>query len=228
MTGVAVVTGGAAQPRPHHRAGPGTRRVRRGGEHQIAMSNRRRRSRPRPASSVSRRRWASRTSPIRRPSSGCSPSPTPWVRCASWSTTPPFAPDPGVRRDRRRLGCGTCRHPGRRDELCACRAAGCEPAVGASCRSSGATRCAAILGRFHVSAAKYGLDRHDQGARGRVCGRRRQRQRRIAQPHEPRDGPDADREAQRRREAVADAVAFLAGPAGGDVTGQLIEVGAER
>jgi hypothetical protein len=44
----------------------------------------------------------------------------------------------------------------------------------------------------------------------------------------PDDGPHAAREAQRRREAVADVVAFLAAPAGCDVTGQLIEVGAAR
>jgi len=36
------------------------------------------------------------------------------------------------------------------------------------------------------------------------------------------------RDHARRRDAVADAVAFLASPSGVDVTGQLIEVGAAR
>jgi NAD(P)-dependent dehydrogenase (short-subunit alcohol dehydrogenase family) len=42
-------------------------------------------------------------------------------------------------------------------------------------------------------------------------------------------GPDAAAgETQRRRDAVAAAVAFLASPCGADVTGQLIEVGTDR
>jgi hypothetical protein len=44
----------------------------------------------------------------------------------------------------------------------------------------------------------------------------------------PEPGPEAEKESQRRREAVADAMAFLVSRAGCDVTGQLIEAGAAR
>jgi 3-oxoacyl-[acyl-carrier protein] reductase len=83
-------------------------------------------------------------------------------------------------------------------------------------------------GRFHVSAAKYGLIGMTK-ALAAACAADHVNVNAVSPSHmNPSDGPDADREAQRRREAVADVVAFLAAPAGCDVTGQLIEVGAER
>jgi 3-oxoacyl-[acyl-carrier protein] reductase len=83
-------------------------------------------------------------------------------------------------------------------------------------------------GRFHVSAAKYGLIGMTK-ALAAACAPDHVNVNAVSPSHmNPDDGPDADREAQRRREAVADVVAFLAAPTGCDVTGQLIEVGAAR
>jgi 3-oxoacyl-[acyl-carrier protein] reductase len=87
-------------------------------------------------------------------------------------------------------------------------------------------------GRFHVSAAKYGLIGMTK-ALAAACAADHVNVNAVSPSHMNPDvnldkGRDADREAQRRREAVADVVAFLAAPAGSDVTGQLIEVGAER
>jgi 3-oxoacyl-[acyl-carrier protein] reductase len=83
-------------------------------------------------------------------------------------------------------------------------------------------------GRFHVSAAKYGLIGMTK-ALAAACAADHVTVNAVSPSHmNPEPGPDAERETQRRREAVADAVAFLASPAGVDVTGQLIEVGAAR
>jgi 3-oxoacyl-[acyl-carrier protein] reductase len=87
-------------------------------------------------------------------------------------------------------------------------------------------------GRFHVSAAKYGLIGMTK-ALAAACAADHVNVNAVSPDHMTPDGNldkglDADREAQRRREGVADVVAFLAAPAGHDVTGQLIEVGAER
>lgn len=87
-------------------------------------------------------------------------------------------------------------------------------------------------GRFHVSAAKYGLIGMTK-ALAAACAADHVNVNAVSPSHMAPGvnfdkGLDADREAERRREAVADVVAFLAAPAGRDVTGQLIEVGAER
>lgn len=87
-------------------------------------------------------------------------------------------------------------------------------------------------GRFHVSAAKYGLIGMTK-ALAAACAADHVNVNAVSPSHmnpgvNLDKGHEADREAQRRREAVADVVAFLAAPAGCDVTGQLIEVGAER
>jgi len=87
-------------------------------------------------------------------------------------------------------------------------------------------------GRFHVSAAKYGLIGMTK-ALAAACAPDHVNVNAVSPSHMNPDvnldkGRGADREAQRRREAVADVVAFLAAPAGCDVTGQLIEVGAAR
>ena len=87
-------------------------------------------------------------------------------------------------------------------------------------------------GRFHVSAAKYGLIGMTK-ALAAACAPDHVNVNAVSPSHMNPDvnldkGRGAAREAQRRREAVADVVAFLAAPAGCDVTGQLIEVGAAR
>jgi 3-oxoacyl-[acyl-carrier protein] reductase len=83
-------------------------------------------------------------------------------------------------------------------------------------------------GRFHVSAAKYGLVGMTK-ALAAACAPDHVNVNAISPSNmNPEPGPDAEDESRRRREAVADAVAFVASPAGRDVTGQLIEIGAAR
>jgi 3-oxoacyl-[acyl-carrier protein] reductase len=82
--------------------------------------------------------------------------------------------------------------------------------------------------RFHVSTAKYGLIGMTK-ALAAGCAADHVNVNAVSPSHmNPDPGQGADREEQRRREAVADVVAFLAAPAGCDVTGELIEVGADR
>jgi 3-oxoacyl-[acyl-carrier protein] reductase len=83
-------------------------------------------------------------------------------------------------------------------------------------------------GRFHVSAAKYGLVGMTK-ALAAACAADHVNVNAVSPSNmNPEAGQEAERESQRRREAVADAVAFLVSRAGCDVTGQLIEVGAAR
>jgi 3-oxoacyl-[acyl-carrier protein] reductase len=84
-------------------------------------------------------------------------------------------------------------------------------------------------GRFHVSAAKYGLIGMTK-ALAAGCAADGVTVNAVSPSHmtPPPGVPDADAEAARRRAAVADTVAFLASSAGRDVSGQLLEVGAAR
>lgn len=84
-------------------------------------------------------------------------------------------------------------------------------------------------GRFHVSAAKHGLVGMTK-ALAAGCAAEAINVNAVSPSRmEPDAGtPDAEVEAERRRDTVAEAVAFLASPAGADVTGQLIEVGTQR
>ncbi|MGH3644706.1 MAG: SDR family NAD(P)-dependent oxidoreductase [Mycobacterium sp.] len=83
-------------------------------------------------------------------------------------------------------------------------------------------------GRFHVSAAKYGLVGMTK-ALAAACAADHVNVNAVSPSNmNPEPGQEAERESQRRREAVADTVAFLVSRAGCDVTGQLIEVGAAR
>lgn len=83
-------------------------------------------------------------------------------------------------------------------------------------------------GRFHVSTAKYGLVGMTK-ALAAACAADHVNVNAISPSNmDPEQGPDAEHELLRRRETVADAVAFLVSQAGRDVTGQLIEVGAAR
>ena len=105
-------------------------------------------------------------------------------------------------------------------------------------RSAGGGAIVSIIGgnalrgdarRFHVSAAKYGLVGMTKGLAA-ACAPDGISVNAVSPSHmEPDPGmAAAEQETQRRRDAVADAVAFLASPSGVDVTGQLIEVGAAR
>ena len=105
-------------------------------------------------------------------------------------------------------------------------------------RSAGGGAIVSIIGgnalrgdprRFHVSAAKYGLVGMTKGLAA-ACASDGISVNAVSPSHmEPDPGPAGiEQETQRRRDAVADAVAFLASPSGSDVTGQLIEVGSER
>ena len=81
--------------------------------------------------------------------------------------------------------------------------------------------------RVHVSAAKYGLIGMTKGLAA-ACAADGITVNAVS-PSNMEPGPGAaEQEAQRRRNAVAAAVAFLASPSGADVTGQLIEVGSDR
>lgn len=84
-------------------------------------------------------------------------------------------------------------------------------------------------GRFHVSAAKYGLIGMTKGLAA-ACAADHINVNAVSPSRMEPDPstPAAEAEAQRRRDAVADTVAFLASAAGTDVTAQLIEVGAQR
>jgi 3-oxoacyl-[acyl-carrier protein] reductase len=83
-------------------------------------------------------------------------------------------------------------------------------------------------GRFHVSAAKYGLVGMTK-ALAAACAPDGVNVNAVSPSNmNPDPGPEAEGESERRREAVADAVAFLASRAGCDVTGQLIDIGAAR
>jgi NAD(P)-dependent dehydrogenase (short-subunit alcohol dehydrogenase family) len=83
-------------------------------------------------------------------------------------------------------------------------------------------------GRFHVSAAKYGLVGLAK-ALAAACAADHVNVNAVSPSNmNPEPGPEAEKESQRRREAVADAVAFLVSGAGCDVTGQLIDIGAAR
>lgn len=83
-------------------------------------------------------------------------------------------------------------------------------------------------GRFHVSAAKYGLIGMTK-ALAAACAADHINVNAVSPSRMTPDHEHvgADAEAQRRRDAVADTVAFLAST-GSDVTGQLIEVGTQR
>jgi 3-oxoacyl-[acyl-carrier protein] reductase len=105
-------------------------------------------------------------------------------------------------------------------------------------QSSGGGAIVSIIGgnalrgdprRFHVSAAKYGLVGMTKGLAA-ACASDGISVNSVSPSHmDPDPGlPAFEQEVQRRRDAVADAVAFLASPSGSDVTGQLIEVGSER
>jgi len=83
-------------------------------------------------------------------------------------------------------------------------------------------------GRFHVSTAKYGLVGMTK-ALAAACAADHVTVNAVSPDNMvPEPGPEAEWETERRREAVADAVAFLVSRAGRDVTGQLIEVGTAR
>jgi 3-oxoacyl-[acyl-carrier protein] reductase len=105
-------------------------------------------------------------------------------------------------------------------------------------RSAGGGAIVSIIGgnalrgdphRFHVSAAKHGLIGMTKGLAA-ACAPDGITVNAVSPSNmEPDPGlPAAEQETQRRRDAVAAAVAFLASPSGVDVTGQLIEVGSER
>jgi 3-oxoacyl-[acyl-carrier protein] reductase len=81
--------------------------------------------------------------------------------------------------------------------------------------------------RFHVSAAKYGLIGMTKGLAA-ACAPDDITVNAVSPSNMEPEPWAAAHETQRRRDAVAAAVAFLASPAGVDVTGQLIEVGSER
>jgi 3-oxoacyl-[acyl-carrier protein] reductase len=103
-------------------------------------------------------------------------------------------------------------------------------------RSAGGGAIVSVIGgnalrgdphRFHVSAAKYGLVGMTKGLAA-ACAADGITANAVS-PSNMEPGPDAAAgETQRRRDAVAAAVAFLASPCGADVTGQLIEVGTDR
>lgn len=84
-------------------------------------------------------------------------------------------------------------------------------------------------GRFHVSAAKHGLVGMTK-ALAAGCAADGINVNAVSPSRmEPAPGTSgAEGEAERRRDTVADAVAFLCSPAGRDITGQLIEVGTQR
>ncbi len=82
--------------------------------------------------------------------------------------------------------------------------------------------------RFHVSAAKYGLVGMTK-ALAAACSADDVTVNAVSPSNMvPEAGPDAERETRRRREAVADTVAFLVSPAACDVTGQVVDVGTAR
>ena len=84
-------------------------------------------------------------------------------------------------------------------------------------------------GRFHVSAAKYGLVGMTKAlAAGCATDHINVNAVSPSRMEPDADCPDPQADAQRRRDTVADAVSFLASAAGADVTGQVIEVGAHR
>ncbi|MGV9797021.1 SDR family NAD(P)-dependent oxidoreductase [Mycobacterium sp. NPDC003449] len=93
----------------------------------------------------------------------------------------------------------------------------------------GANALSGDAGRFHVSAAKYGLVGMTK-ALAAACAADHINVNAVSPSRmEPGPGtPAAAAEAERRRDTVAGTVAFLASPAGRDVTAQLIEVGAQR
>jgi 3-oxoacyl-[acyl-carrier protein] reductase len=100
-------------------------------------------------------------------------------------------------------------------------------------RSAGGGAIVSILGgnalrgdplRFHVSAAKYGLIGMTKGLAA-ACAPDGITVNAVSPSNME---AESDDEAQRRRDAVAAAVAFLASRSAGDVTGQLIEVGSGR
>lgn len=83
-------------------------------------------------------------------------------------------------------------------------------------------------GRVHVSAAKYGLVGLTK-ALAAACVAEHVNVNAVSPSNmDPEMGPGAEVETQRRRDAVAEAVAFVVSPAGIDVTGQVIDIGASR